>query len=172
MKVRVYYPPQSFGVMNWTPHPDLVRMFEAQWPLMQQLHRYGSLAPCATWMDNTGGIHGDAFVVEDPAESPGAEWVVGHFAQQYRQRLDARSMRAGAVFFHGELIEGQVTFAGSAETANAIVALLEAADGQSALAVVPYGRTADGGVEGWQYVLPPAFYPAAGLPVPPGGNAG
>ena len=55
-----------------------------------------------------------------------------------------------------------VDFASSPESASAIVAILEQADGQSALAVVDYVRSGDG----WEYA-PPGFHPASGLPVQP-----
>lgn len=146
--------------MEWQPPPDLVLLFEAHWPLMQDLHRQGSLAPCGASMDLEGAIRGDAFVIDGTRGVPTAEWVVRHFAAHYRELLERQRLRAAGVFFHGERIQQYVDFASSPEAANALVAILEQADGQSALAVVEYVR-AD---EGWQYSLPASFHPAQGLP--------
>lgn len=148
--------------MDWQPAPDLIRLFDAQWPLMRDLHRQGSLAPCGASTDLDGVVHGEAFIVENPAEDPRAEWVVRHLAQRYRQLLNERRIRVAGVFFHGERFGQYVDFASSMESANAIVAIMEQADGQSALSVVQYAWSDDG----WQYSLPAAFYPAGGLPSP------
>ena len=146
--------------MTWEPHPDLVSLFESQWPLMRTLHQYGSLAPCAAYVDREGGIHGEAFTVEDGAEVPGADWVVLDFGTRYREQLAAQQILAAGVFFHGERHGDAVGFASSEEAANAIVAILEHHDGSSVLIVVPYARSA----EAWVYERA-AIVPGDGLPV-------
>lgn len=141
-------------------NPDLIRLFEAQWPLMRELHAQGSLAPCAIWMDPEGTLHGEAFIVDDvEVEPPGAEWVVRHFGSRYRQGLDAKEMRAAGVFFHGETRSGYVEFASAEDYANAIVGMLEHRDGEATMVVLLY-RPSD---SGWQYG-DPGFYPSEGFP--------
>ena len=132
---------------------ELIVIIEHQLPLLQQLHRSGSLAPVAATMDAAGEVTGEAFTNDEAANVP-VENTVDRFARQFaRAFADGAPLKAAAIFFHGHAADSIVRAAHTAEEANVLVAWLQHESGQSVQAVIPYGveRGAAGETDGWTY---------------------
>ncbi|MDA0661125.1 MAG: hypothetical protein O3C60_20170 [Planctomycetota bacterium] len=128
-------------------------------PFLQDLHARNSLAPLAASLQTSGEVLGNAFTVQEGGKSPSFQYVLSHFAQQFRAGFRQQTIRAAAFFFHGCVHNDAVREARTMAEANSIVAWLEHASGQSIEAVIRYSlgvRSSSSDAVQWIYD-PPVF---------------
>ena len=135
---------------------ELLALVANQIELLFSLHRRGSLAPLAAFMNAKGEIEGLALTHKDPAAgAPTVAGVIDLFQQRFRREAPTSRIVACAVFYHGCHGPGrgypQVAPAQTVETADCIVARLDHDSGQAVTWVLQYSAGADGS---WRYAPP------------------
>lgn len=126
-------------VETWVVHEDLLELLDAGMRLVRDLHACGSLAPLAVSLDNSGEVTAEAYT-EDRAEDGGSvEDAIGFFRSKFERELyDEELVRAGAIFFHGVMIDGEVQVAHQRHEAGELVVWLFHVSGEADQALMSY----------------------------------